>query len=61
MLVAQDADGAATLESMAEFEGVPGTGLFAEPLPPVRWPYEPTMVLIGREDRLFPPDFQRRL
>jgi pimeloyl-ACP methyl ester carboxylesterase len=35
--------------------------MFAEPLPPARWPYMPTTVLIPREDHLFPPDFQRRL
>jgi pimeloyl-ACP methyl ester carboxylesterase len=52
---------AATLESMAEFEGVPGTGLFAEPLPQMPWPFAPTTVLLPREDRLFPLDFQRRL
>jgi pimeloyl-ACP methyl ester carboxylesterase len=52
---------AATLESMAEFEGVPGTGLFAEPLQVGQWPFVPTTVLLPREDRLFPLDFQRRL
>jgi pimeloyl-ACP methyl ester carboxylesterase len=52
---------AATLESMAEFEGVPGTGLFAEPLQVEGWPFVPTTVLLPREDRLFPLDFQRRL
>jgi pimeloyl-ACP methyl ester carboxylesterase len=52
---------AATLEAMAEFEGVPGTGLFAEPLQVEPWPFVPTTVLLPREDRLFPLDFQRRL
>jgi Alpha/beta hydrolase family len=52
---------AAALESAAEFEGVPGTGLFEEPFPVDRWPYVPTKVLIPREDRMFPLDFQRRV
>jgi pimeloyl-ACP methyl ester carboxylesterase len=52
---------AATLEASAEYEGRPGPGMFSEPLPPIRWPFPPTTVLIPREDRLFPPDFQRRL
>jgi pimeloyl-ACP methyl ester carboxylesterase len=51
----------ATLESMAEFEGVPSTGLFAEPLQIEQWPFVPTTVLLPREDRLFPLDFQRLL
>jgi pimeloyl-ACP methyl ester carboxylesterase len=52
---------AATLASMAEFEGVPGTGLFAEPLQVGQWPFVPTTVLLPRADRLFPVAFQRRL
>jgi pimeloyl-ACP methyl ester carboxylesterase len=52
---------AATLAASAEYEGRPGPGMFSEPLPPIRWPFPPTTVLIPREDRLFPPDFQRRL
>jgi pimeloyl-ACP methyl ester carboxylesterase len=52
---------AATLEASAKFEGRPGTGLFSEPLPPIRWPFQPTTVLLPRQDRLFPLEFQRRL
>ncbi|MEV8507744.1 alpha/beta fold hydrolase [Actinoplanes sp. NPDC051475] len=32
-----------------------------EPWPLDAWPDVPTKVLIGREDRFFPPDFQRRV
>src|ERR1700761_195174 len=52
---------AATLAANAEYEGVPSRGLFAEPLPLDAWPDVPTTVLAGREDRLFPLDFQRRV
>jgi pimeloyl-ACP methyl ester carboxylesterase len=52
---------AATLEAAADFEGVPGTGLFEEPFPVNDWPPVPTRVLIPRDDRMFPLDFQRRL
>lgn len=34
---------------------------FAEPLPIDKWPEVPTRVLVGRDDRLFPVDFQRRV
>jgi pimeloyl-ACP methyl ester carboxylesterase len=51
----------ATLAASTEFEGRPSRGLFAEPLPVERWPYEPTTVLAPRDDRLFPLEFQRRL
>src|ERR1700761_7881065 len=51
----------ATLAASAEYEGVPSRGLFAEPLPLDAWPDVPTTVLAGREDRLFPLDFQRRV
>ena len=52
---------AAKLAASAEFEGVPSAGLFAEPLPLEAWPDVPTTVLIPREDRLFPLEFQRRV
>jgi pimeloyl-ACP methyl ester carboxylesterase len=52
---------AATLAAGAEFEGVPSRGLFEEPLPLQAWPDVPTTVLIPREDRLFPLEFQRRV
>jgi pimeloyl-ACP methyl ester carboxylesterase len=52
---------AATLEASAEYGGAPGPGMFSEPLPLDHWPEVPTTVLIPREDRLFPLDFQRDL
>jgi pimeloyl-ACP methyl ester carboxylesterase len=51
----------ATLAANAEYEGVPSRGLFAEPLPLAAWPDVPTTVLAGRDDRLFPLAFQRRV
>jgi pimeloyl-ACP methyl ester carboxylesterase len=51
----------ATLAASAEYEGVPGDGLFEEPLPLETWPDVPTTVLIPRADRLFPIEFQRRV
>jgi len=51
----------ATLAASAEYEGVPSDGLFSEPLPLEAWPEVPTTVLIPREDRLFPLEFQRRV
>ena len=51
----------ATLAASAEFEGAPSDGLFAEPLPLDAWPDVPTTVLIPRDDRLFPLEFQRRI
>jgi pimeloyl-ACP methyl ester carboxylesterase len=52
---------AATLAATAEYEGVPSEGLFEEPFPVERWPFRPTTVLVPREDRLFPLEFQRRV
>ena len=34
---------------------------FTEPWPLTRWPDVPTRVVVGRDDRLFPADFQRRV
>src|SRR6185312_3402744 len=51
----------ATLAANAEYDGVPSDGLFAEPLPLEAWPDVPTTVLIPRDDRLFPLEFQRRV
>jgi pimeloyl-ACP methyl ester carboxylesterase len=51
----------ATLAASAEYEGVPSDGLFEEPLPLEAWPDVPTTVLIPRDDRLFPIEFQRRV
>jgi pimeloyl-ACP methyl ester carboxylesterase len=52
---------AATLAANAEYDGRPAPGMFAEPLAVEHWPYLPTTVLAGTEDRLFPLEFQRRL
>lgn len=38
-----------------------GAGMFTEPWPLDAWPDVPTRVLVPREDRLFPRDFQRRV
>jgi pimeloyl-ACP methyl ester carboxylesterase len=47
-----------------EFDGPPpgqsGTP-FEAPFPLAAWPDVPTRFLLGRQDRLFPPDFQRRV
>jgi pimeloyl-ACP methyl ester carboxylesterase len=51
----------ATLAANAEFDGAPSDGLFEEPLPLEAWPEVPTTVLIPRDDRLFPIEFQRRV
>ena len=41
--------------------GAPGAGMFTEPWPLECWPDVPTRVLVPREDRLFPREFQRRV
>ena len=43
--------------------GVPGQSenIFAQPWPLEAWPDVPTRVLVGRDDRLFPLEFARRL
>lgn len=43
------------------FNGAPGEGMFSEPWPLAAWPDVRTRVLVPREDRLFPPAFQRRV
>ncbi len=43
------------------YAGVPGEGMFAEPLPLRAWPEVKTTVLAPRADRLFPLAFQRRV
>jgi alpha/beta hydrolase family protein len=43
------------------YSGAPGPGMFTEPLPLEAWPEVPTRVLVPREDRLFPLEFQRRV
>jgi pimeloyl-ACP methyl ester carboxylesterase len=51
----------AVAEQNAQFNGAPGAGMFTEPWPLDAWPEVPTRVLVPREDRLFPRDFQRRV
>jgi pimeloyl-ACP methyl ester carboxylesterase len=48
---------AAAFEQPFEQSGRP----FEDPWPLDAWPDVPTSVLSGRDDRFFPPDFQRRL
>lgn len=43
------------------YAGAPGSGMFGEPWPLDAWPEVPTCVLIPRDDRLFPLEFQRRI
>jgi hypothetical protein len=44
-----------------QYSGAPGRGMFSEPWPLDAWPDVTTRVLIPREDRLFPLEFQRRV
>jgi hypothetical protein len=55
-----DVDPAVALAS-ERYVGAPGAGMFSEPWPLDAWPAVPTRVLIPREDRLFPREFQRRI
>lgn len=48
-------------EVMAAEGGAPADSLFTQPLALDGWPDVPTTVLAGREDRLFPFDFQVRV
>jgi pimeloyl-ACP methyl ester carboxylesterase len=43
------------------YADAPGSGMFGEPWPLEAWPDVPTRVLIPRDDRLFPLEFQRRI
>lgn len=43
------------------FAGAPGRGMFTEPWPLEAWPSVQTRVLVPRDDRLFPIEFQRRI
>ena len=43
------------------FNRAPGRGMFTEPWPLGAWPDLPTRVLVPRDDRLFPLNFQRRV
>lgn len=47
-------------ESLAHVRDQSGTP-FADPWPLAAWPDVPTRFLLCRHDRLFPPDFQRRV
>jgi pimeloyl-ACP methyl ester carboxylesterase len=48
-------------EAMAMGEPAQSTTPFGPPWPLDRWPNVPTRFLQGRDDRLFPLDFQRRV
>ncbi len=50
-----------TAEAMRRDEPVQSGTPFAQPWPLDRWPDVPTHVLAGRDDRLFPLGFQRRV
>lgn len=50
-----------TAAVMAGEERLPSDRSFADPWPATAWPPVPTVVLQGRDDRLFPPAFARRL
>ncbi|MDQ2630400.1 MAG: alpha/beta hydrolase [Actinomycetota bacterium] len=49
------------IRASERYDGAPGPGMFAEPLPLEEWPDVPTRVLAPCEDRLFPLEFQRRV
>jgi pimeloyl-ACP methyl ester carboxylesterase len=55
-----DVDPAVAREN-ERFQGAPGEGMFGEPWPLEAWPDVPTRVLIPRDDRLFPREFQSRI
>ncbi|WP_255371764.1 alpha/beta fold hydrolase [Cellulosimicrobium sp. CUA-896] len=48
-----------TARTLAGEDRAPSARSFAEPWPAPAWPDVPTVVLQGRDDRLFPPSFQR--
>jgi pimeloyl-ACP methyl ester carboxylesterase len=52
---------AAVIRESEQWNGAPGEGMFGEPWPLDAWPNVPTRVLVPREDRLFPLEFQRRV
>lgn len=56
-----DLPAAVRAEALARPDPAQSERPFAEPWPLEHWPDVPTTVLAGAEDRLFPPDFQRRL
>jgi pimeloyl-ACP methyl ester carboxylesterase len=55
--IPDDIIAALTARDRTEQSGTP----FAQPWPRDRWPVVPTRVLAGRDDRLFPLEFQRRV
>ena len=50
-----------TNEAIAQGEPEQSATPFVQPWPLQRWPDVPTRILQGREDRLFPVEFQRRV
>lgn len=56
-----DLDDEARAALFAEQPREPSSRAMAQPAPFDRWPAVPTTVLIGRDDRFFPADFQRRV
>jgi pimeloyl-ACP methyl ester carboxylesterase len=48
-------------EAFAQGEPRQSAGVFASPSAFDRWPDVPTRVLVGRDDRFFPAEFQRRV
>jgi len=50
-----------TAEAMAQGEPVQSSTPMSQRWPLARWPQVPTRFLQGRDDRFFPPQFQRRL
>jgi pimeloyl-ACP methyl ester carboxylesterase len=51
----------AVAQANERYEGAPVPGMFGEPWPLDAWPDVPTRVLVPRDDRLFPLEFQRRV
>jgi len=50
-----------TAEAMDRGDPAQSMTPFTQPFPLDRWPDVPTRVLAGRDDRLFPLEFQRRV
>lgn len=51
----------AIFEKAAAHDRLQSERPFADPWPLAAWPSVPTRVVVGRDDRFFPADFQRRL
>jgi pimeloyl-ACP methyl ester carboxylesterase len=56
-----DVPPAVTAEAMARGERAQSGTPFEKPWPLAAWPDVPTKFLLGRQDRFFPADFQRRV